>query len=309
METLFFYQAYGLNIRSDFPLFELIPGGTGEDLYIQKGKVILPTFVPTSISRQGIEALFGGNSESACLRWPGIVTLLAEKGNTLTVAPDFDNIDPQFLSLFIVSEALGLILYQRGLFLLHASAVIVKEGAIVFVGTAGAGKSTTAAAFARAGHVIIADDMVAINFNATDDAVVFPASPLVKIWSSSVAGLGYDISSLPTLYSDSRKYFVWQQQDFLTASIPLISIYILQDSEDIKITKITGIVGFFSLLKFFPCPSGVLEGEGLLKHFYQLEKLIKKISLMRLERPRSFSVFKDLVNQVKQESHLHGVYR
>src|SRR4028118_942764 len=124
---MFFYQTYGVNIHSDFPLTELLQGGEKRDIYIQKGKLKSPPLEPTSINRQGIEASFGGTPQEAYLRWQGIVTLLAKDGNILIVDPDSDNIDPQLLNLYILSEALGLILYQRGLFLLHASAIKIGE--------------------------------------------------------------------------------------------------------------------------------------------------------------------------------------
>jgi hypothetical protein len=160
---MLFYQAYGLNIQSEFLLPELLKGNYQPDVYIQKGKVKLPQLEPTSINRQGKEAYFGGNPQEAYLRWDGVATLLAKNGDTLIVDRDSEDIDPQVLSLYILSEALGLILYQRGLFLLHASAVLIDGQVVIFAGCPGAGKSTTAAAFAKLGYPVLSDDMVAID--------------------------------------------------------------------------------------------------------------------------------------------------
>ena len=82
---MFFYQAYGLNIASEIQFPELIAGGSGEDVCIVEGEVNPPKLKPTSIKRQGIEALFGGNKQEAYLQWPGIVTILATGGNRLIV--------------------------------------------------------------------------------------------------------------------------------------------------------------------------------------------------------------------------------
>src|SRR5688572_22902013 len=96
-----FYKAYELNIRSDFPFPELLQGENQTDIYILKGKINPPELEPTSIQRQGIEALFGASTNEAYLRWLGVATLLAKDGNTLIVDPDSDGIDPQLLNLYI----------------------------------------------------------------------------------------------------------------------------------------------------------------------------------------------------------------
>jgi hypothetical protein len=217
---MFSCQAYGVNIHSDFPLPELLQGGDEADIYIQKGKLKLPPLEPTSINRQGIEALFGGTTQEAYLRWSGIATLLAKDGTTLIVEPGSDNIDPQLLNLYILSEALGIILYQKGLFLLHASAIKIGEQVVIFAGTPGAGKSTTAAAFAQCGYTVLADDMVAMSLDSAGKIMVYPAFSQIKIWPSAVKGLGYNPSSLPPLFSGSRKRVIIQKDNFPVSHFP-----------------------------------------------------------------------------------------
>ena len=49
---------------------------------------------------------------------------------------------------YLVGPVLGLLLRLRGVVCLHGSAVAIGDRGIIFVGAEGAGKSTTAAAFA-----------------------------------------------------------------------------------------------------------------------------------------------------------------
>ena len=63
---------------------------------------------------------------------------------------------------YILGPVLGLLLRFRGITCLHASAVAIGGSVIAFVGAEGAGKSTTAAAFARAGYAAVSDDVVRI---------------------------------------------------------------------------------------------------------------------------------------------------
>jgi len=63
--------------------------------------------------------------------------------------------------LHICLPVLGLLLRCKGVTCLHASAVSFGEHSVAFVGPAGAGKSTTAATFARQGYGVISDDIAA----------------------------------------------------------------------------------------------------------------------------------------------------
>ena len=296
---MFSHQAYGLNIHSDFPLPELLPRGDEADIYIQKGKFNPLPLEPTSINRQGIEALFGGTTQEAYLHWQGIATLLAKDGTTLIVDPDSDDIEPQLLNLYILSEALGIILYQRGLFLLHASAIKIGEQVVIFAGSPGAGKSTTAAAFAQCGYTVLADDMVAMSLDCAGKVMVYPAFPQIKIWPSAVKGLGYNPSSLPTLFSGSRKRVIRQKENFPIEPLPLAHIFFLEDGANLKFTKMAKNEAFFSLARFFPLPSDLLQGTALERHFQQCVQLTGKVDIWKVENPKSFEELKKLVRWVE----------
>jgi len=300
-KSMFSYQGYSLNIHSDFPLPELLPGGDETDIYIQKGKLKPPSLEPTSINRQGIEALFGGTTQEAYLHWQGIATLLAKDGTTLIVEPDSDDIEPQLLNLYILSEALGIILYQRGLFLLHASAIKIGEQVVIFAGTPGAGKSTIAAAFAQCGYTVLADDMVAMSLDSAGKAMVYPGFPQIKIWPSAVKGLGYNPSSLPSLFSGSRKRVIQQKENFPVDPFPLAHIFFLEDGANLKFTKMAKTEAFFSLARFFPLPSDLLQGTALERHFQQCVQFTRDVDIWKVENPKNFEALKSLVRWVEGE--------
>ena len=92
-------------------------------------------------------------------------------------------------SSYLLGPVLGVLLRLRGTTCLHASAVAIDGQAVAFAGTEGAGKSTTAAAFARVGHSVLSDDVVALKENESG-FVVAPAYPHICLWPDSVRGLG-----------------------------------------------------------------------------------------------------------------------
>ena len=302
MNNSVFCKAYGLNIRSDFVIPELPQGGTGRDLYIQKDKIVLPPTVNfASVHYQGTNMLFAGDAELVYLQWPGKLTLQAEQGSRLIVNSEIDDMESGLLNLFILGEGLGLVLYQKGFFLLHASAVKVGEQAIVFIGSSGVGKSTTAAAFAEAGHIVISDDLVALDLDGTNEIMVLPSFPAIKLWPSAVKGLGYDPSLLRRLYSSTEKQLLRQGQDFPEAPIPLACIYILEEASTLKITRLTGTGAFLPYVHYCRCPSSYLRGMTLGRHFRQSMKLLSKIPIRKLQRPMNYSVLKKLVDEFERE--------
>lgn len=296
------YQAYGLNICSDFYLPELLTGGVKPDIYLQKGKIELLNLQATSIHRQGIEAYFDGTTQEAYLQWSGVGSFLAKNGTTLIVEPDSEDIEPELLNLYILSEALGLILHQRGFFLLHASAVKIGDYAVVIVGAPGAGKSTMAAAFAKYGYPVLADDMVAIN-NIRGVPTVYPAYPQIKIWSSAVQGLGIDISNLPPLFSGSRKRVIRQTDKFTVEPCPLAGIFTLDLGETVRISQMFGTEAFSTLSKFFPCPPQLLQQEALEKHFGRCIQLLNNTPVFRIKRPKNFSMIAEVIKIIERQVH------
>jgi len=131
---------------------------------------------------------------------------------------------------YMLGPVFGVLLRLRGMTCLHASAVTVKDYSIAFVGSEGAGKSTTAAAFVRRGHPAISDDIVALVDRG--DFQVVPAYPHLALWPDSVTLLYGSPDVLPRISPD------WQKRRlalgnpvnrFEERSLPLGAIYILGD--------------------------------------------------------------------------------
>lgn len=280
---------------------ELLEGGDGTDLYIQKGTVKLPALTKTIIRRQGKESWFGGTNEEAYLFWQGVVKILAKDACALIVEPVDTQIDPKFLSLYILSEALGIILFQKGLLLIHASAIKIGSQTIVFFGNAGIGKSTTAAAFAKRGHTVLTDDMVAIKVDESNGIKVIPGFPQIKIWPPSVEGLGYNGEALTPLFSGSRKRVIQQRENFPKESIPLSQLFFLNRGEQLKITPMNQVETMLLLRAYFPCPYKLLQGTSQKEHFRQCTQLLNQIKVSKIERPDDFAILNQLITQIETE--------
>ncbi|WP_414623449.1 hypothetical protein [Calothrix sp. CCY 0018] len=80
---------------------------------------------------------------------------------------------------------IGTALRLQGKLCLHSSVIKVDNCAIAIIGEKGAGKSTTAAALAKQGYPILADD-IAVLTDCGDSFLVQPGYPRLRLWKSAV---------------------------------------------------------------------------------------------------------------------------
>ncbi|MGK7927908.1 MAG: hypothetical protein AB4290_22170 [Spirulina sp.] len=147
---------------------------------------------------------------------------------------------------YLLGPVLAFVLRLQGVLCLHASAIALEGGAIAFVGAAGMGKSTTAAAFANLGYPVLSDDVVALNWQ--DDRVfVLPAYPRLRLWPESVEFLYGSRDRLPPIVPTNptwdKRYLDLKQKkySFQNSPLPLVRIYFLGERREENSPKIEEI--------------------------------------------------------------------
>ena len=134
---------------------------------------------------------------------------------------------------YLLGPVMGFLLRLQGVVCLHASAVAIADRAIALVGLPGAGKSTTAAAFASAGFPVLSDDIVALAEQGTQ-FLVQPGYPRVNLWPDSVRRLFGSEDALPRITPTWEKRYLPLDQNghhFASRPLPLGAIYILDSRE------------------------------------------------------------------------------
>ena len=130
---------------------------------------------------------------------------------------------------YLLGPVMGFVLRLRGIVCLHASGVAVGDKAIALVGLPGAGKSTTAAAFASSGFPVLSDDIVALADKGAQFFVQL-GYPRVNLWPDSVRRLFGSEDALPRITPTwEKRYLPLGQNGHHFASNPLTlgAIYIL----------------------------------------------------------------------------------
>lgn len=241
----FHYLAYGLRIAADAPIPGLIQSSTSAEPDLRIWLRSEPPWLaeclglPETIWYVSPEQEEGGKpaltvtklASGAYFRfvYADGNTFVLDRSTTRLWATWPDSSTLQDMAIFLLGPVLGFILRSRGTICLHASAVAIGREAIVLVGTGGAGKSTTAAAFARQGYAVLSDDVVPMQPHA-DGYFVRPGYPRVCLWPESVSLLYGQREALPRLTPTWEKCYLPLDDNghrFQHEPLPLGAIYLL----------------------------------------------------------------------------------
>lgn len=99
---------------------------------------------------------------------------------------------------FLLGPVLGAVLRERGAVVLHASALVLGGRAWAFVGRAGVGKSTLAAAGAVASVPVVTEDVLALRRTGID-WLAMPAYDQIRLWDPGAGLVTAPGETLPSL--------------------------------------------------------------------------------------------------------------
>jgi hypothetical protein len=153
-----------------------------------------------------------------------------------------DSVSDQDIRTFLLGSAVGALLIQRGMLVLHGNALEKNGQAIVCMGHSGAGKSTLAYALMQQGWRLLADDLVAI----TPQGRVLPGIPRIKLWHDAAKAFGLDPEALPPIRQGMHKYLVMGDAVHRAdQAVPLTALYLIHqrrnddpEPEEAQITQI-----------------------------------------------------------------------
>lgn len=295
---MFDYTAYGLQIRSAFPLPTLLPGRGGEpDVAVRREA--LPA--PPDEEWEGAAAS-GTTGRDAYYFVRDVGGVLARDGREI-LADSLPGPTEAGFHNFVTGIGLGLALHQRGVFSLHASAVAVDGGAVAFVGWKGMGKSTMAGALHLRGHPVVTDDVLALGREG-DEVVVSPAFPSLKLWPESAEALGDDPEALPRLHPTAQKRARAVADGFQADSLPLRALYVLGIADDgggFRIEPVPAREACVELLRHSFALRVLGEAAATPDLLAWSARLAPAVPVRRLVRERRLEALPDVVDRVEAD--------
>ena len=291
------YSAYGLTIESALLLPDLTSGKGRVDVQIS-----LAPPAPTATEEiVGIQCL-SATPARVHLSWRAVGELVVQDGNRIVIAPAPDVV-AEALRLFVIGAAFGVLLHQRGLLVLHASAAVIDERVVAFLGGKGWGKSTTAMALRQRGHRIIADELLVMRLDG-DEPIVMSGSSPIKLRSDALTNLGGNPDTSVPVRPGHRKYFV-SESTITEGEFPLCTLFLLDAGDTLSVAPVPPAEAFFGVAPHvYVCRfgTGFLQSTGADRTFRQLGLLLKRTSVMRLYRQRDLSQLSEIAKLVEFHS-------
>jgi hypothetical protein len=292
---MFKYFAYGLGIHSNLSLPEFLRKEATCDVTVT---VQPPSQTKLELTQPREYRKISPSETIVDIR--GIGHFEVRNGNEIVVTPDFNN-DERLVQLCISGSMMATLLYQRGYrVLLHSSVVAVGGQAICTLGNSGDGKSSMAAALVAHGHKIVSDDLAPIVCRPTSVSVM-PGYPQIKISPDIATALGYDLKALIFLHPLLGEYAHRTEADFETAPINLKRVYILNDSDELKIQPLSTQEAIIEIIRHTYAFQPLQTALNKQLHFLQCMELLKHVSVCRLNRPRSIPLLPEVVRLIESD--------
>ncbi|MDG4882474.1 serine kinase [Mesorhizobium sp. WSM4884] len=294
-----FYKAYGLTISSEVALPELQPTVPAPpDIAIAVG----PVDFPRPAMEGGTAFRFGPTRQY--LSWQAVGTFLISDASRIDVDPA-PGIDDPLLAFPLLGPVLALTLHQRRLLVLHASAIAVGGQSVVFMGDKGAGKSTIAGAMIRAGHLLLTDDVVALDLSDRSRMMILPGFPQLKLATDAADAIRIGQAEVrPQVHPQIKKAQHRLHDGFSDEAAPLARIYMLKRGERAAITPLPGAGALPAIIKFsYVTRFGrqALVGDFASAHLGQCAQLAAKIGVGRLEVPAGLERIDEAVALIERD--------
>lgn len=297
MTKKYFYRAYGLNISSTIFFPELLSINSSIDVKIHSEGYEFFFQNIDKPKKSGLnEILFSTNDILYILNDEPLFRI--RYGKEIIFNPN-SNVDIIYLRHLILNRGIATLLRQRGYLVLHASAVNMKGGAVVFLGWGGDGKSTIAAALNRKGYQFITDDVLKIDI-INDEPLAIPSFPRAKLWGDIINYMEDKPSLSQKIHPEIDKYSYDIVNMFFTDPLPLKMIYILENSFKNDIITLKPQNALMELIN----SSYVINGFGISakkQNLNQCAKVVNSVPVKRLKKLPSLTELENLIKIIEKD--------
>jgi hypothetical protein len=296
------YAFCGLNVKSDIAIPELPQSDLERrDVLItlknDREQFIEPIWIHHWYSTGGkVIISYGRDDLYHWLSFPELsIFRISANTKEITVCP-FPRTPEEIIRHLIIDQVLPRCLAHRGRIMLHASAVRLDKGLILFLGDSGTGKSTLAGDFYQAGKQILSDDCLWIKDNK-ETIKAIPTYGNLRLWKDSLENLFPDNQKRDDKGQDFIKKRIILEQGIPSISkqdLPVVSMFVLSPSiqklvSEISLTRLTLRESFISIMKQ-SFQLNVMDVPRLKRRMKVLSRIVPRLPAYRLSMPHDYDL-------------------
>lgn len=241
------YQYCGLNINSNISIPELPllnHKKTGVLFRLEKArqKLLGLSWSCHWQNPNGDVVLSYGKKDSYhWLHFPKLANFRISKNAKEIICYSLNRTPQNTVRHLLLDQVLPRCLAHQGKLIIHASAIQVEGGILIFVGSSGSGKSTLVGYFHQYGQPIVSDDAVWIKYNRDSQIVAIPSYTGLRLWEDSLQILYPSADKIQPMahYSDKKRV---QLGSNLTPksrkSYPVVAVIVLTRSSNPSIREV-----------------------------------------------------------------------
>jgi hypothetical protein len=248
---------------------------------------------------------YEANDGEFLLRLPGVATYYVRDGVEIVIdrtagAPELD------VRSYLMGNLFAVLCHQRRLLPLHASAIATSRGAVAFLGTSGAGKSSMVAFLSKRGHRVLADDVCLIDPAAPRHQRVLPVAPWLKLWSTTLEAMGESSHGLSRIFSDDEKYrYELQQPEAPTRLAELILLERAESPAEVSFERLAPAHALHAMLDL-TYQSWLVRAIGRTEsYFLRCGQALEGARVTRMRRPWGFDTMEATLTAL--EGHLDAM--
>jgi hypothetical protein len=283
------YIAYNLCIDAAIALPELMPiahpDQQSPDVVIQLGDL-------SDINASTLADCFVGTVEE-------VGRFVIRAGCEIIIDP-IATVDPGQLRTILLGPIFAILLRQRGLLVLHASAVKIGDRAVAFMGGSGWGKSTLVTAFHTHGYNVLTDDVLPLQLGSTPP-LVSPAYPHFKLCPDAADSFR-KMDQLPPIFEGAQKLAYTFTDGFQQTPLPLHRIYVLGKGDRHAIAEISPRPAFLELVQHTRAMISLQKPQFLADHFRLCTELVNQVGFSRFIRKPALEDLPALIAMIEADA-------
>ena len=291
---MFRYSAYGLTVESDLELRGLRvvePSVTSADVEVR--------CMPVPLSEEQAKGNWHRiEPRQSHLVWEGVGSFLIQDGLRIHYQQASEATHGS-VSQAVLGPAMGLLLQQRGLVPLHASALAIDGVAIGIAGDSGMGKSTTAQALHSRHHVLVTDDIAALSCD-DGQVTVRPGHAALRLWPDSMLRVDVNPAAHERLHAETQKRRHDLSDGVATEPLRLASIVVLCDGDEERLERLSAPHSAFELLRhyYYPELTGAVSSPSVL--LQQCGDIAERLAVYRLHRRKTADAIAGMVALIER---------